>query len=222
MADGTRIALGISASGTLSCAMLAEGQMLTHASHESPRSAGLLATLVEKLLKQVDAKPEQIKEVRVDIGPGSYTGLRAALAFAQIAGNFAGASLFTATSAELVAIAALETGLVDAGDSLLSLRDGTRKLVLRTELRVAERVAVSDAPRAHQYHQLIESIRPEHIILADAGLRTAVRARIEELDCKVLTAPDYGAVQLFSPRLAPRSTPIEGLEPLYLMGSYAE
>ena len=195
--------------------------MLTHATPLGQRTAGKLATLVTELLAQVAADPRRIREVRVDIGPGSYTGLRAALAFAQVAGEFGGASLFTTTSAELVAVAALEAGLIDAGDNLLSLRDGTRKRVLRTELEIAEHVTISDAPRALVSDELIESIRPEHTILAAPELHGVLRARIEKLGCKVLTAPEYGAAQLFSTRLTPQPTPAENLEPLYLMGSYA-
>lgn len=222
MPDDTPLALGISASDTLSCALQADGQLLTRAARPGERSAGMVAAFVMELVDQVGAQPNQIKELRVDIGPGSYTGLRAALAFAQMTAGFEIASLLTATSAELVAIAALEAGLIATGDCLLSLRDGTRKLILRTELCIAEQVMITDAPCAQTLDQLIEGVRQDHRLLAPSKLQDTLRKGSAALGDQLLTAPEYGAAQLFSDKLSLRPADPGSLEPLYLMGSYAE
>lgn len=44
--------------------------------------------LINKLLKEGNVKLEEIEEIKVNLGPGSYTGLRVGVAIANTLGSF--------------------------------------------------------------------------------------------------------------------------------------
>lgn len=65
-----------------SAALARDGRVLAESSHSGGRETPL-AALIDEALGHAQARPEDIAAIAVGLGPGSYTGIRAALAFAQ-------------------------------------------------------------------------------------------------------------------------------------------
>lgn len=65
-----------------SVAIARDGRVLAETSHSGGRETPL-AALVDQALGNAQARPDDLAAVAVGLGPGSYTGIRAALAFAQ-------------------------------------------------------------------------------------------------------------------------------------------
>lgn len=161
--------------------------------------------LVESALKSAQTEREQIECIAVGLGPGSYTGVRSAIALAQGWQLALGVKLLGVSSAEVLAATAQVTGLSG---------------------RVA---VVIDALRGEFYsasYELTGESRKEV-----SPLRLLQRSEVERLVAHgdQLVTPDaqspFGAAILLRPsagelgRLAGRRTdflPGEKLEPIYL------
>ncbi|MHC5062417.1 MAG: hypothetical protein ACYTG5_00415 [Planctomycetota bacterium] len=215
------LALGISASETLSCALRHEGHIYTRSAEPGTRSAGKLANFVAMVLDEASCAAKEITELRMDIGPGSYTGLRAAIAFAQMAAGFGQARLLTTTSSEIQVVAAFDAELVQKGDLVLTLRAGTAGRILCTELHIEDEIRVRGTTRALDNMEAVRELPEDRAILTPRGMYPGVASALTGTSSRVLQAPEYGAPALFSSLLSPRVAEVEGLEPLYLMGSYA-
>ena len=76
--------LALDASGaSSSAALLDRGALLAERSVESPgRSASALLRVVDKLLRESDRRLDEVDVIGLTVGPGSFTGLRVALATA--------------------------------------------------------------------------------------------------------------------------------------------
>ncbi len=98
--------LGLDAAlGRCSAAILADGEVLAEQQLASIRGqAGLLAPRVQQVLNTAAMTAADLDAIAVGIGPGSFTGLRAAIALAQ--GLAAGAGLAIAGVSVAEALAA--------------------------------------------------------------------------------------------------------------------
>jgi len=79
------IALGLDTTGRYcSVALVDEARVFAHMSENIGRGhAERLAPMVEQVLAQAGLKPDAIDKIGVCTGPGSFTGLRVALAFSK-------------------------------------------------------------------------------------------------------------------------------------------
>ena len=84
---------------------------------------------------------------------------------------------------------------------------------------LGDRAALSEAPRATVADEVLESISPDETVVAAAALHPLLATG--RADALIEPAP-FDATLLFDERLALSEPPIEGIEPLYLMGSYAK
>lgn len=67
-----------------SVALTDGGRVLAHASHEVPDAhAEQLLELLRGVLRESDGRRETVDRIAVGVGPGSFTGLRVGIAFAQ-------------------------------------------------------------------------------------------------------------------------------------------
>jgi len=60
-----------------------DGQVLEEKSEANVNRAQAALPIIERLLKQADLKIEEIDEVKVETGPGSFTGLRVGVSIAN-------------------------------------------------------------------------------------------------------------------------------------------
>lgn len=89
-----------------SVAITADGHVLAESRQVAARGqAALLAPMVEAALRQAGRPATALDGVAVTVGPGSFTGLRAALALAHGIGLAAGRSVVGVTVAEALAAA---------------------------------------------------------------------------------------------------------------------
>ena len=217
MSDPT---LAVSASGERFSIALRGGDaaILGHVDAEARTLSADLFTAIERLLQPAGLVPADLGGLRVDRGPGSYTGLRVALTFARVLAEQAGLPVSYATSIELMAIAAWRHGEVDAKRPVRVILDARRERfhTARVELdAVCARLATP--PQAIALDALAALIRADEVLLAPASLAPALL----ELG-PIVPLPPYGALELFDPWLDARPAEPSDLEPLYLMGPYTE
>jgi tRNA threonylcarbamoyladenosine biosynthesis protein TsaB len=111
--SGQRLSLGLFEAGELVLELGAEAAM---------RQNETMAPLVQELCLKASWKPSQIEAVAVSQGPGSFTGLRTALAFAK--------GLNFATGAKLLGVPTLSAWAEGEGDAEVWL-DARRGMIYR-------------------------------------------------------------------------------------------
>jgi tRNA threonylcarbamoyl adenosine modification protein YeaZ len=206
--------LAISASsGTFACALQHSGIVTKRVGR--PRGDDL-ATLVAALVADAGLAPDDVDGLIVDVGPGSYTGLRVAVTFARMLAAFRGARLRTCTSLELHALAAHRAFGVTLVRPALDARRGRIHHAL---IAIGERVDVREAPRASTVDELI-ALHREGIVLHEPALATVLAAMSPRTAMTDACAVDVA--DMFAPSLVLVDSHADRIEPLYLMGSYAE
>lgn len=212
--------LAVSASGErFSIALRGrDGALLGHVDAEARTLSADLFTAIERLLQPAGLGPADLGELRVDRGPGSYTGLRVALTFARVLAEQTALPVLHATSIELMAIAAWRSGEVDAKRPVRVILDARRERfhTARVELDAA-RAHLATPPQALAGDALAALVRPDEVLLAPTSLARA----LQDVG-RIVPLPPYGALELLDPWLAARAAEPGDLEPLYLMGPYTE
>lgn len=69
----------------------------------NPRKGAELMPAIDQLCQQQNATPQQIAQIYVSIGPGSFTGLRIAVTTAKMLGQTIGAKLVAVPTIEVIA-----------------------------------------------------------------------------------------------------------------------
>ena len=94
--------LAVETSGRLGSVALAQGdKLLSETSFSGPmRHSAEIFPAITDLLSKFDKKPDQIEQVYISAGPGSFTGLRIAVTFAK--------TLALANGAKIVAVDTLD------------------------------------------------------------------------------------------------------------------
>jgi len=102
--------LAVETSGRLGAVAVALGQeMLAETRFSGPmRHSSELFPAISALLTQFDRKPKDIEHIYISVGPGSFTGLRIAVALAKI--------MHLANAAKLVAVDTLDVIAANATD----------------------------------------------------------------------------------------------------------
>jgi len=214
-----RPALACTASASVASALLHDGRITVGAE-------GDLAVQVQGLLRAADLRAADLTELRVDVGPGSYTGLRVAVTFARFLAAFGGAELRTLTRFEIVA-----AGLFPepATARLRFLIDARRDRLCTACVDVGERITLRAEPRTLSREDLLAELEGEGV--SEAGRRWLPDERA--LGFAREHAPAHGASvvehplvcdarSMFDARLGARVCPPALAEPLYPMGSYVE
>jgi len=204
-----------------SAALRRDGELLL----ELPAAAGRpdLAVLVQRLCARAGIAPRAVRTIVVDVGPGSYVGLRVAVTFARVLHRFGGAALQAVTSLEAMAAAWAEAARPRLPLRVRPLLDARRERWHSAVLEVAHsgirtvRAAAALPPAAS-----VSGLAAGEVILAALPLHAALHALAPRPDAVLHEPAPVSAAVLLSSRLQPRSVTAADLEPLYLMGSYAE
>ena len=221
-----RAALAVSGSNVtgdapFSCALRLPGGPNGSASIVEARSApgvrGDLAALVRDLCALHGVRPQDLGEIRVDLGPGSYTGLRVAVTFVRFLQRFSALPVFATDSLSLLATAALGRDL--RGRRVRPLLDARRGRFHTAVLQSDTVLRLVEEPKA---------VPLASIAAAAAGDLVVCSAVIEQVaaealrGAEILVAAGVAARDLFRPELALTEAAGADLAPHYLMGSYAE
>ena len=219
MSDAPRPILAVSASGRHYSCTLRPPQ---GADLSDPGTDGLLPA-VDRLFQQIEVPRTELGEVRLDLGPGSYTGLRVAVTFARTALAFGSATVRTATSLELLALAALDQQLVSEGQRIRLVLDARRNRLHHATIRIGSEVERITKPTAEPIDEVVRGLGDDEVILAEANLLDTLRPHAKG---DVVTIPDGMKSDLsrwlLDPRIRLQEAATGDLEPLYLMGTYAD
>jgi len=184
-----------------------------------------LTAVVATAFRDAGLPPSSLRRVSVDIGPGSYTGLRIATTFANTCRSLAGVSVATLTSLELAVAAAFPatSATPHRVDVVLDARRGRwhHGAVSLEGGRIRLLSPPSADPVAAVLARLAGVGSAGSAILAPAALHEQVRSKLSLAASLCHTLPPIGAAPLLDPRLSWQPTEVD-IEPLYLMGSYAE
>ena len=177
---------------------------------------GDLATLCRDLCASRCVAPDSISKVIVDVGPGSYTGLRVAITFVRLLAEFS--SMEVEGVCSLAVLARHAAG--EADGSVRTLLDARRgRLHTALHLQANGRVSEIEQPRAAAVEDVLACIREDEVVVAPQALAS----RLEEhhgVACSVVTG--WTASALLAGGLPRFRAEAAALEPRYLMASYAE
>ncbi|HZN39545.1 MAG TPA: tRNA (adenosine(37)-N6)-threonylcarbamoyltransferase complex dimerization subunit type 1 TsaB [Planctomycetota bacterium] len=223
MTAGISLALSgsnVTGDSPFSCALrLAAGEVFASA---PAGGRGDLAALVADLCARHRVRPEQIAELRIDLGPGSYTGLRVAVTFVRFLQRFGDANVLAVDSLTLLAASAREvapppTRLLP----LLDARRGRFHLGVLSPTRDGG-LAMLQPPQALPLPAVLAAVRPGDLCVVPAAVETQVGAELRAAGAALHRASGITAERLFDAGLPFVPSTRQDLEPRYLMGSYAE
>lgn len=215
----TPASLALCASGaTFSVAVRAATGAIDELSVDGRRQIAELMLLLDRLLARFDLVAADIGELRVDRGPGSYTGLRMALTFARVLAAFGSIRLRATTSLELLALAAWQRAGVPLQRAVRPILDARRgRAYTARAQQIDGRVRLTQAPVATPVERLADLVCDDETVVLDPTHRAWLPAA-----ATAVAPPPFSARDLFHPALLAEQVDVETLEPLYLMGTYAE
>lgn len=177
---------------------------------------GDLALLCRDLCASRDVRPEQLGRIVVDVGPGSYTGLRVAVTFVRLLQEFT--ELKVEAVCSLAVLARHAAGDVAAPvRTLLDARRGRWHTALHQH--IGGETKELEAARAGKVEDVLGSFDDGAVLVAPAGFAASLRAE-RGLEC--VAAAGWSADALLVDGLPRFSAVAADLEPRYLMASYAE
>lgn len=196
---------------------------VVHAAASAPGERGDLATLVAGLCAAHAVAPTDLRELRIDLGPGSYTGLRGAITFARTLADFDALPTMVADTLALLAAAA---GPQPASRRVLPVLDARRERWHRGVLQWSSPHALRHVTEsaALPWEVLCAQLADDDLVVAPAALVPRLQAMLSTAGSRATCMPVAGvtAAALFDERLPLERCSPEQLAPRYLMGSYAE
>lgn len=184
----------------------------------NPRERGDLARLCAELCAAHGVAPADLGEVRVDVGPGSYTGLRVAVTFVRCLLQFGGVRVQALDSLALLAARARAT----PGEVRVVLDARRDRVHLQSFVVSPASVAATSPPAAVPFAAALAAVGPGARVVAPANLPAAMTAALRAAGAAVQIEATVLATELFAPGLPFVAAAPADLEPRYLMGSYAE
>lgn len=180
-----------------------------------------LAVLVRRLCQRGGIEPGGLREIRVDVGPGSYVGLRVAVTFARVLAQWSGATLRSIGSLDAMAAAHLAAHGERAW--LRPVLDARRGRLHTARFGIDDGVlTVAEPPAALTHAEFAERLRGDELVLASTALHDALAPAVQAAGAALRPPDPVAAITLFVPCLpAPTADP-RTVEPLYGMASYAE
>lgn len=217
MSAGARLALSASQNPLSLALRLPDGQLLRPAGASRAKD---LSAATQELLRAAGLEPAELQAIHLDLGPGSYTGLRVAVTLTRFLATFCELEVHCATSLELIGLAVLAAEPELAGQCFRPLLDARRDRWHHALLHAGTRLELRSEPRAETIAELQDCVDGDETLVCDAAAANTLAAALPGR--RILPLPGYDAAWLFDPRLGLRAVPPAELEPLYLMGSYAE
>ncbi len=206
------IEIALEASGRPGSVAARSGERLLELelSKESAHASDLMGAL-DGLFQKLDAKPGELSSVFVGVGPGSFTGLRVAIATAQGLARGTNARMRGVPSFEAFAFSALEPGQ----EAFIVCDAYSSELYLAHYRRESSEVSCITAPHVVAAGPL--DVPPHALVFGDEkGLRAAGLA--DHANSGAYRSPAAGSVlELGAMRLAKHGQQLpESIEPLYL------
>lgn len=221
MSDGALLALSgsnLTGDAPYSVALAVAGRV--HALASPAGGRGDLAGLVAAVCADAGLAAADVRRVRVDVGPGSYTGLRVALTFVRCLQRFGGVAVEAVDSLALLAARAAAPG--DAPRRVHAVLDARRERVHAQAFEVGAAVRALAPAAAVSAAVAAAAVGPGELVVVPAGLPPPLRAAFADRGAEVRPVAGVVASELLAPCLPFAAAGFADLEPRYLMGSYAE
>ena len=187
-----------------SVALADEGRVLARAGETAPRSVGPLR-LVERVLQEAGRERENVECLAVGLGPGSYTGIRAAISLAQGWQLASGVRLVGLSSTECLARQAQAAGMAGEVGVVVDAQRGEFYLA---RYRIG--------PHDVEGVEPLRLARPEEIVArAAAGIRIVGPDEVVGCGSFVRLWPDAATLARLASKCVSFVSGAE-LEPIYL------
>lgn len=175
-----------------------------------------LPAMVEELFEKCELSPKTVERVAVANGPGSFTGVRIAIALARAVQLATGADIVTCSSLELIARGLPAKAMQSDCAKLLVAMDARRNQVYAQWFSYDAGPNPMSPPELISVADLAESCGQSAFAVAGTGARAVVDAMQESLGAYVASVnPLPNAKDLIA--LAATEVPITTpLEPVYL------
>lgn len=188
------------------------------AAQSAAGARGDLVQLIADLCAKNGVTPEQVASIRVDVGPGSYTGLRVVVTFVRFLQRFGGVSVQAIDS--LALLAARAAGQAPTG-RIVAVLDARRNRVHRQAFTVQDGIVACAPAAAMPLADVLADLRSDDLVLVPESLPEALRAPLVSR-ATVRTERALVAAEMWTPGLPFAAASAADLEPRYLMASYAE
>jgi tRNA threonylcarbamoyl adenosine modification protein YeaZ len=179
---------------------------------------GDLAGLVAAVTAQAGLRPDQLTGLRVDLGPGSYTGLRVAITFVRFLQRFGDLPVQACCSLALLAARARPAARIRV---VLDARRDRFHTACFGALGT-EPMTTWAAPAAVPLPAVLAAVQPGEVCLLPTTLEPRLGAALHERGATVRAERELHAQELFGTGLPLFQAAAAELEPRYLMASYAE
>lgn len=200
-----------------SCALRVDGRLFVAQSPAGQR--GDLPTLVRTVCEQAAITPGDLGAIRLDVGPGSYTGLRVAVTFVRVLQQFGGVVVQAIDSLALLAARAA----ADSRRDVRALLDARRDRVhVQSFVVGGGSVVATSSPAAVPLASVLTSQPPGGLVVVPANLPPSLAEPLRAAGATLQTATGLVAAEMFAAGLPFAPADAAALEPRYLMASYAE
>ena len=189
-----------------STAALCEGRLCAQSFSDAPKAS--VPQQVEHTLREAGWQPAQVRAIAIGIGPGSYAGIRAAIAFAQGWQLVRPIRLLGISSAEVIAATAHASGTRGPCTVLI---DAQRGEFYRAEYELDEAGTRLTLPLS-----IVSATEASAALATTKGLCPDTATLVDR--CQPIFPDAAMLARLAAARLAAAdvSTPDETLEPIYL------
>lgn len=178
-----------------------------------------LPALVGALCARVGIDPAALRELRLDTGPGSYTGLRVAVTFVRFLQHFGPVRVLGVDS--LALLAARARGASRVRPLLDARRERFHTALYASGPTGAPLVAVEPGA-AVPFTEVLARLQPGDRCVLPAAVEALHGATLQARGAELVVARAIAADELFAADLPWFVADAAALEPRYLMGSYAE
>lgn len=195
---------------------LADGRILGQRSTPALRQE--LPAMVASVCAAGGIGAADLRELRLDLGPGSYTGLRVAVTFVRFLQHFAAIPVLAVDS--LAVLSARARGHHRVVPLLDARRDRFHVAAYATDL--GKPLRELEPAAAVPWSDVLARIGPGDVVVVPAALGALRGAELAARGASLTTVTTVLAEELFAADLPFAASPGEALQPRYLMGSYAE
>lgn len=185
-----------------------------------------LPVLVAAACADAGLAAADVRTVRLDLGPGSYTGLRVVVTFVRFLQHFGGVAVQALDSLALLAARARPASPSAAGAPVRvrPLLDARRERFHTAlyEVPAQGSLALLEEPAALPWADLLARVAPGDVVVLPASLLAQRGSELGARGAVLLAANEVLANELFAPGLPFAAAATADLEPRYLMASYAD